>query len=149
MFETTQGSVDIGIMTRNIEAMKTFYLDVLGLEEVAVRDIPADFVQKAKFAGGGFKLHALRSGDILIKLLEIENPPPPPAGDALADAQSGFRYITFWVKDMEAAVDHLRAAGVPLLSEIQARVPERKMIFFKDPDGNLLELNWVDPASAK
>lgn len=33
MFETTQGSVDVGIMTRNIGAMKTFYRDVLGLEE--------------------------------------------------------------------------------------------------------------------
>ena len=145
MFETTQGSVDVGIMTRNIEAMKTFYRDVLGLEEVAVRDIPADFVNDAKFAGDGFKLHALRFGDILIKLLESEE--PPPAGNALADAQSGFRYLTFWVKDMDAAVAHLRDAGVPLLSKIQSRVPERKMIFFKDPDGNLLELNWIDPAS--
>ena len=84
MFETTQGSVDIGIMTRNINAMKAFYRDVLGLEEVAVRDIPADFVQKAKFAGGGFRLHALRSGDILIKLLEIEEPPPAAKGNSIS-----------------------------------------------------------------
>ena len=46
---------------------------------------------------------------------------------------------------MEAAVAHLQDAGVELLSGILSRVPERKTIFFKDPDGNLLELNWVDP----
>jgi hypothetical protein len=33
------------------------------------------------------------------------------------------------------------------VSEILSRVPERKLVFFKDPDGNLIELNWVDPAA--
>jgi glyoxylase I family protein len=145
MFETTLGAVDVGLTTRNIGEMKRFYTEVLGLEEVAVRDIPADFIRQAGFGGGGMKLHALKFGDILIKLLEWEA--LPPGGDAGADAQAGFRYLTFWVKDMEAAVDHLKAAGVEPLSEILARVPERKTIFFQDPDGNLLELNWVDPAS--
>lgn len=146
MFETTLGAVDIGLTTRNIGEMKRFYMEVLGLEEVAVRDIPADFIRQAGFGGGGMKLHALKFGDILIKLLEFDG--PPPGGGTLADARAGFRYLTFWVKDMEAAVDHLKAAGVEPLSEILARVPERKTVFFKDPDGNLLELNWVDPAAA-
>ena len=48
---------------------------------------------------------------------------------------------------MEAAADHLKAAGVRLECEILSRVPERKLVFFKDPDGNLIELNWVDPAA--
>jgi catechol 2,3-dioxygenase-like lactoylglutathione lyase family enzyme len=144
MFETTQSSVDVGLMTRNIGAMKAFYQDVLGMKEEAVRDIPADFVQKAGFGKGAVRLHALRFGDILVKLLEVPNPPSSGAG--AADALAGFRYLTFWVKDMEAAVDHLKKAGVPLLSEILSRVPERKTIFFKDPDGNFLELNWIAPS---
>ena len=49
---------------------------------------------------------------------------------------------------MEAAVDHLKAAGVELVCDILARVPERKLVFLKDPDGNLIELNWIDPAAA-
>jgi catechol 2,3-dioxygenase-like lactoylglutathione lyase family enzyme len=145
MFETTQGSVDIGLTTRDIGAMRDFYIGVLGLEEVAVRDIPGDFVSQAGFGTGDLKLHALRFGDILIKLLEW--PTQPPSADPLADTSAGFRYLTFWVKDMEAAVDHLKAAGVRLECEILSRVPERKLVFFKDPDGNLIELNWVDPAA--
>lgn len=146
MFETTLGAVDIGLTTRNIEEMKRFYVEVLGLEEVAVREIPADFIREAGFGTGGMRLHALKFGDILIKLLEFED--SPSGGDSLADARTGFRYLTFWVKDMEAAVEHLKSAGVEPLSGILARVPERKTIFFKDPDGNLLELNWIDPAAA-
>lgn len=145
MFETTRGAVDVGLSTRNIAAMKKFYTEVLGLEDAALIDVPGDFVRAAGFAKEGVKLHALKSGEVLIKLLEFPQNPAA-GGDPLADAAAGFRYLTFWVKDMEAAVAHLREAGVELLSDILSRVPERKTIFFKDPDGNLLELNWVDPA---
>ena len=144
MFETTRGGVDVGLSTRNIAAMKKFYTEVLGLEEAAVIDVPGDFVRAAGFAREGVKLHALKSGEVLIKLLEFPDSPAV-SGDALADSAAGFRYLTFWVKDMGASVAHLEEAGVELLSGILSRVPERKTIFFKDPDGNLLELNWVDP----
>ena len=52
-------------MTRNIEAMKAFYRDVLGLEEVDVRDIPADFLRKLGVAKGGARLHVLGFGEIV------------------------------------------------------------------------------------
>ena len=71
MFETTQTGVDVGIMTRNIEAMKAFYRDVLGLEEVDVREIPADFLKKLGVAKGGARLHVLRFGEMRFKLLEL------------------------------------------------------------------------------
>jgi len=145
MFETTKGNVDIGITTRDIKAMCKFYIDVLGLVEVAVVDIPGDFISSAGFGSGPCKLHALKFGDILIKLIEWNE--APPAADPLADKLAGFRYLTFWVTDMEAAVEHLKAKGVKLECDILSRVPERKLVFFKDPDGNLIELNWVDPAS--
>lgn len=49
-------------------------MDVLGLEEVAVRDIPGDFVKQAGFGGGDLRLQALKFGDIPIKLLEWDGP---------------------------------------------------------------------------
>lgn len=146
MFETTRGNVDIGLATRDIKAMREFYVDVLGLKEVAIVDIPGDFISSAGFGSGPCKLHALKFGDILIKLLQWNA--APPAADTQADKLAGFRYLTFWVKDMEAAVAHLKAKGVKLECGILSRVPERKLVFFKDPDGNLIELNWIDPAAA-
>lgn len=146
MLGTTQNSVDIGIATWNIEAMKAFYMDVLGMEEVDVLEHTAPFVQRAGFARNNLKRHAFRFGDILIKLLEIDSPPPPP-GETLTDSQRGFRYLTFFVEDMEAAFEHLKASGVSILSDgIVSGRPGRKLVFFSDPDGNLLELNWRDPS---
>ncbi len=137
--------VDVGIATRNIDAMKRFYTEALGLSEVAVVAVPGDFVRAAGFGRGDVRVHALRSGEVLIKLLEFSDGPPPSRAEPLADSASGFRYLTFWVEDMEAAVAHLRDAGVTPLSGILSRTPERKTVFFQDPDGNLLELNWAVP----
>lgn len=142
MFQSAR--VDVGVSARNIDAMKRFYTEALGLSEAAVVDVPGDFVRAAGFGGGGVRVHALRSGETLIKLLEFAEEPPSGA-NPLADAASGFRYLTFWVEDMEAAVAHLRTAGVAPLSGILSRAPGRKTVFFQDPDGNLLELNWAAP----
>ena len=144
MMNVTQNSVDIGLSTNNINDMKKFYIDVLGCTEVATTEIPGDFIERAGFGGNNLRLHALKFGDILIKLLDFEN---KPSGNdqKLADSQIGFRYLTFWVENMEETVAHLKKNNVGLQCQILSRVPERKLVFFKDPDGNLLELNWIDP----
>jgi uncharacterized glyoxalase superfamily protein PhnB len=77
MLDIAQSSVDIGIATWNIKAMEAFYMDVLGFEEVDVLEHPAQFVQRAGFARNKLRRHALRFGDMLLKLLNIESPPLP------------------------------------------------------------------------
>ena len=147
MMNVTQNSVDIGLTTNNINEMKKFYVEVLGCTEVATTEIPGDFIKQAGFGENNLKLHALKFGDILIKLLDFEN--NPNANEhKLADSQIGFRYLTFWVENMEETLTHLEKNNVDLQCKILSRVPERKLVFFKDPDGNLLELNWIDPNHA-
>ena len=147
MMRVTQNSVDIGLAPNNINEMKKFYVEVLGCTEVATTEIPRDFINQAGFGENNLKLYALKFGDILIKLLDFEN---SPRGNEhkLADSQIGFRYLTFWVENMEETVEHLEKNNVELQCHILSRVPERKLVFFKDPDGNLLELNWIDPNHA-
>ena len=68
----------------------------------------------------------------------------------------GFRHIAFKVDDIEAAVAHLRAAGVEFLSPVQL-VPDaqvtyaggvrKRLVYFHDPEGNLLELCEYKPAT--
>lgn len=144
MMNVTQNSVDIGLTTNNINEMKKFYVEVLGCTEVATPEIPADFIKQAGFGENNLKLYALKFGDILIKLLDFENNPNGNE-QKLADSQIGFRYLTFWVENMEETLTLLEKNNVDLQCKILSRVPERKLIFFKDPDGNLLELNWIDP----
>ena len=147
MMNVTQNSVDIGLTTNNINEMKKFYVEVLGCSEVATTEIPGDFIKQAGFGGNNLKLYALKFGNILIKLLNFENNPNGNE-QKLADSQIGFRYLTFWVENMEETVEHLEKNNVALQCHILSRVPERKLVFFKDPDGNLLELNWIDPNHA-
>ncbi|MFQ5896166.1 MAG: VOC family protein [Nitrospinota bacterium] len=138
MFETTQACVDVGIVVKDIEKSLAFYQGVLGMKEVTVVDLPADFARAAGFATDGFKLHFLKFGDMMVKLLEFAEPPAP--RDPAANAQTGFRYLTFWVKNMDDAVTYLKSKGVTFKAEPIERAPGRKVVFFGDPDGNLLEL---------
>jgi catechol 2,3-dioxygenase-like lactoylglutathione lyase family enzyme len=70
--------------------------------------------------------------------------------DALSNANSfGIRHIAFRVTDISAAAKRLCQAGVELRSEI-ATVPQnqvsyegnasKRLVYFEDPEGNLLEL---------
>ena len=49
----------------------------------------------------------------------------------------------------QASVDiGLTARNIEAMRTFYIGVPGRKLVFFKDPDGNLIELNWIDPAAA-
>ena len=60
----------------------------------------------------------------------------------------GLRHIAFRVSDIDRLAAAIRAAGVPLLSEIHCvpttQVPyaqtQKRLVYFRDPEGNLLEL---------
>jgi catechol 2,3-dioxygenase-like lactoylglutathione lyase family enzyme len=61
----------------------------------------------------------------------------------------GIRHIAFRVGDIDAIVARIRAAGIPLFSDVQM-VPDsqvtyaagvrKRLVYFHDPEGNLLEL---------
>lgn len=98
------------------EALR-FYVDVLGLTERTDRP---DF----DFDGAW-----LQAGDQQLHLLEVDGFVPP-------DGQ----HVALRVDDLAAAIAHLRAHGV------EPTDPKRVddvclQAFFRDPTGNLLELN--------
>jgi catechol 2,3-dioxygenase-like lactoylglutathione lyase family enzyme len=71
-----------------------------------------------------------------------------PKGVGTANAQ-GIGHIAFRVEDIDAIVRTLTEAGVSFLSEVQ-NVPDaqvtysngvrKRLVYFRDPEGNLLEL---------
>jgi len=60
----------------------------------------------------------------------------------------GFKHLAFEVADIEATIRALQADGVETgeLIDCDAMVPGMRVCFFKDPDGNILEImeNWSD-----
>ena len=125
----TKDSIDIGLVTGNIEAMTTFYRDTLGLPEEAVLDMP-----------GGTTMTRLVCGTTIVKLLTHAQTPTaanPPGGIGGA---TGIRYFTITVNNLDEATAACEAAGHNIAVSPREIRPGIKIAMIEDPDGNWVEL---------
>jgi catechol 2,3-dioxygenase-like lactoylglutathione lyase family enzyme len=145
-------SIDhVNIVVEDLPRMIDFYCRVLGLREtkrvtisgawidqtVALRDVTAECVYLD-----------LPNGP-RIELLEYVNPPASrPEGMGVSNTP-GLRHMAFRVDDIDAAVARLRDAKVNFFSGIQdvptsqvtyAGGVRKRLVYFHDPEENLLEL---------
>lgn len=84
----------------------------------------------------------------MIEILGGGDPLPidPPPYDDLADSlrYAGYHHFCIVVADIEATVEELRRRGVTIVTEpFQLDAISRKLAFFADPFGNLIELAEV------
>lgn len=113
------------IPTPDVERLRRFYEDVLGLRPEAER--PAAVFYRV---GAGTRFALSRSG---------------------GRASGTHTQMAFMVDDLEAEVASLRARGVafeeyetPRTVEGIARLPAGKTAWFRDPDGNVIGLIQLD-----
>jgi catechol 2,3-dioxygenase-like lactoylglutathione lyase family enzyme len=81
----------------------------------------------------------------LIRYQKPAAPRPPGLGNSNLP---GLRHLAFRVREIEALVSRLKAAGVEFLGDVQ-KVPteqvsyggdlQKRLVYFHDPEGNLLE----------
>src|SRR5947209_3781805 len=139
----------VNIVVQDLDRMVAFYRDALGLKEtkhvtitgawvavtVGLADVHADVVYME-----------LESGP-RVELIRYNRPSADrPEGVGQPNAP-GLRHMAFRVDDIDAAVARLRTAGVRFFSDVQ-QVPEtqvtyaggirKRLIYFADPEGNLL-----------
>jgi catechol 2,3-dioxygenase-like lactoylglutathione lyase family enzyme len=118
-----------GLVVSDLDRSRRFYRDALGLEEVPR---PSNFT----FSGAWF-----RFGDDELHLLAEEHTTGG-AGqpDAGAGAERGMtHHLAFEVGDLDAACARLAEAGVPLTGGPMPRGDGVTQVFFRDPDGYVLE----------
>ena len=114
------GVEHVGVLARDTEALATWYKETFGATEVSRgTDTPA--VIFLRFGGGA--------------LLELV-----PAADSPAVAPSDHVHVCFSVRDIEAAARGLRECGVELERPIFTVYEGSRVAFFRDPEGNLLQL---------
>ena len=131
----THPIVDIAITCSNFEASLRFYHECLGLEVVLDLQIPELVAKGVGLAPRGFRQVRLKAGNTLIKLMDIESPPPPaPHGFA-----PGVRWLTFFVEDVRETMAELRQKGVEFLSDPVTAPDVAGVVCTKDPDGILIE----------
>ncbi len=106
--------------TQKLDETRRFYVEVLGFCEIA----------RPPFSFGGAWLYG---AGIQIHLIE------EPFAEQDMALNTRENHIAFAVEDMDAAERTLKARGVPYRHNV---VPERgtNQLFFKDPDGWMIEL---------
>ena len=106
----------ISINVADTDSARSFYIDTLGFEEIARPDM-------------GFNGAWLQIGDQQLHLLEVKD----------HDAPVG-QHFAFRVDDIHEYRSHLIQKGIEV-SEPSELGAVGIQCFFKDPSGNLLELN--------
>jgi len=147
----------VNIVVQDLDRMVAFYRDALGLKETKRVTISGSWVASTV---GLPEVQAdvvyldLASGP-RVELIRYNRPAMErPAGIDRPNAP-GLRHIAFRVDDIEAVVERLRAVGVRFFSDGVQQVPEtqvtyaggirKRLIYFTDPEGNLLELCEFKP----
>lgn len=136
MLNLSHPIIDIAITCSNFDASLDFYHNKLGLEIVMDLEIPSDLATDVGLAPTGFRQVRLKAGNTLIKLMDIQNPPPTPSDEFSA----GVRWLTFIVEDIQNVIDSLEKKGVEFLSEPISAPDAVGVACTKDPDGILIEL---------
>ena len=142
--------LEIGISVKDVERAAAFYEHVLGFQRVSEATLSADRAVLAGFGPVSFRMVRMQTGfGERIKLLQQD---PPATGDPAEGTllgRAGISYLTFVVSDIEQALDRLRAASVTLLAEAPYQTrPGTRLLFFRDSEGNPLELVQYDDLSA-
>lgn len=120
-------ALDVGIVTVRSEQMLAFYRDVLGFRPLEPLSFP------------GTTIHRLVVGESILRLVELDQPPPPATGGDLFST-TGLRYLTLLMDDLNEVVDACRAFGVAIARPPTETRPGVFATRVQDPDGNWIEM---------
>jgi glyoxylase I family protein len=113
---------------------EAFYTKHLGFRRVRVFN-----------AGQPNEFAMLRLGGACLEFFKSPVPDPRPAQ---GESPVGFKHLAIEVEDIEAKIAELNAAGIQTekLIDCNAAAPGLRVCFFRDPEGNRLEImeNWTD-----
>jgi catechol 2,3-dioxygenase-like lactoylglutathione lyase family enzyme len=115
----------VTIVIKDLAATRRFYVDLLGMQEVAR---PSFSFVGQWFQAGATQIHTI---------LEAEG--TGRAGTAVETNSRG-HHFAFLVDDAEAAHRKLTELGVPITSPPRHRPDGAVQVFVQDPDGHLVEL---------
>jgi catechol 2,3-dioxygenase-like lactoylglutathione lyase family enzyme len=125
MMKPAKNSLDIGVIVSDIKASLNFYQNVLGLEFIGT--VPLWFGT----------MHRLRFGKSDFKLIEPNK--VPPHGVIGLENQTGFRYVTFVIKNLSELCKDLQKIGIEFTIPEKEIRPGVRIAMVKDPDGNIVE----------
>jgi lactoylglutathione lyase len=143
-------TIDLGCVVSDLDASARFYTEAVGFTELKGFEVPASVTTDAGLTDGkplAVRVLVLGEGDgaTKLKLMQIAGTAPRKGDNEFIHSHTGFRYLTIFVADTDAALARLAKAGVkPLAKSPVALPPSIAPRGFQKggnaPDGNLVEL---------
>jgi len=132
----------VGLSVADLERSLAFYCDLMGFELLRVLDCGPDSDLGrvvAMPACSAQVAHLLMDGRML-ELFEYADPPGRVMGADRRQADHGWVHMGLTSTDTRADTARLQAAGVEFLSEPVEFRPGVWIVYFKGPDGEVIEL---------
>jgi methylmalonyl-CoA/ethylmalonyl-CoA epimerase len=114
----------VGVAVADLDAAVEEYRTRLGIEPTHREVVAEQGVEEVLFRVGGSYLQLLRATG-----------PDTPVGRFLARRGEGLHHVGYRVADLEAALDRLRQAGVPLVDERPRPGSRGTQVAFAHPEG--------------
>jgi lactoylglutathione lyase len=143
-------TIDLGVCVSDVDKAAKFYTEAVGFKEVKPFAVPGDFCADAGLTNGkplNIRVFVLGDGDTAtkIKLMSVPGVSTKKNDNEFVHSEQGFRYLTIFVNDMNAALERLKKAGVAPLGKAPVALPKGLpegvfLTVVRDPDGNLVEL---------
>lgn len=140
----------VAVMVSDLERSFHFYHDLLGLEKLEyvehhIRGI-SEMTATPNVSMKEYRMFLPANPGMTIDLLQWISPKSPEGRFHISHVPSA--HLCFDVEDVDATYAFLKAEGVEFVSP-PVHWPEEEggwvVLFFHDPDGNLLELNQPQP----
>lgn len=127
-----------GITVADLERAIEFYADTFGFDVLTEFTVSGEgFADAVDVAGATGRAAHLDADGIRLELFEYE-----PAGEPIEDPdlnRSGATHLGFGIEDVDAFYEELDD-DVETLSEPQTTSTGTRILFIRDPEGNLVEL---------
>src|SRR5262249_11740600 len=124
--------------------------EAIGFTEAPAFAVSAQFCADAGLTDNkplDIRVVVLGEGDSAtkLKLMQVPGANVRTSDNAFVHSQTGFRYLTIFVADADAAMERLKKAGVKPLAKGPIPLPPgfpagMVLMVVRDPDGNLIEL---------
>lgn len=133
----------INFVADDVDRLHQFYTQILGLDDVPVENFPRPledehkgYIGKIKFATEGkMQMHlAQRNFDVAFKNNQVINP-----------VERG--HIAFRTDDLAEFLSILEQNNIPYSDYGTAFAKEWHQVFFRDPEGNIVEVHQQVPPS--
>ena len=129
------------ICVKDMEKSLAIYQEILGMEKVQDTHFEGEAIDRLlELDKVRFRIVHLKVGGDILELMQFER---PPGGDKAAGHKmndSGITHFCFEVQDTDAVYEKLTGAGLPFTCPPVTTPTGRKVAYFRDPDGILVEI---------